>query len=844
MKKVIIVLVLGILISLISNTLLAQVIVPEPPRGLSAATVENSDGTFDAKLSWFISENNVAPFPKGFHIYQTTLQDNFKTTQLLDEISSKQGVYQYFYIVKNLKPGIYEFYVTSFIGTSESKPSNPVHVWLEKHEPFIKIVSQPPTLAYVGKMYNYQVQVHSNINCPIDDFGFDGTPPTGMTISKNGLLEWVPKEVGEHVVTVRAGTSCKINVEPARQTFKIVVDHQPTNDESYIRIVSKAPTRGEVGIQLSYQVVVETNSQCSVKYKLVDGNMEGAVIDENTGLLVWTPFDVGKFGCVVVAYLSCDTNITAFQRLFIEVSPSVKKRCFGVHLIGSAKFVDGSPVPTGFVYAWKLSSKDNRTDVVHINPIKKGVFEFYLAEGTYVFEFIGDLFEHTFYDNAKRFIDAVRIKYECDSNKHIEKTLEVYLIEKPKPIFYTVSGYVNSMKDDAPISATVDFIPVDFLNYPDKRANYGSFSSFVVKTDKDGYYEIQLPNTFSYIAHAMPTNKSEYYDQYYQLSDSPYLANIIELKNNRGDINFRLKPIEKPNNGFTGIVVDNFKMPIQARVLAILVRPKLQLDTPKNAVVNVAETNENGYFKFVNLIPGDYVLLSIPKDKQFAPGYYKMNDFATLSWKDASIISVDEVMIQMIFEIKHRERLQLKGLVRFEGQIFDFSDLVKQENNPQCYGSTIDQALVVAKSIDGNVIQYFVTGKDGKFVLEELPPTSFRIFLSKVGYKEVEATYLGDYETNFAFNYNFYLDKEVNEVQDCKNHTVYLNEQNLIVSLDDAFELKNIQIFDVFGSLLPVVIYSNGKSVTIDVSSYPVGVYFVRIITDKDSILTKFIILR
>ncbi|MFN3781631.1 MAG: hypothetical protein ACK4SO_05605, partial [Candidatus Kapaibacteriota bacterium] len=219
MKRVILVPILGILIFWFSSSLSAQVNVPNPPQGLSATTNENSDGTFDVKLTWFIGEHNFAPYPKGFHIYQTTFQDNSNTTKLLDEISANQRINQYFYVVKNLKPGTYEFYVTSFIENSESKPSNRVRVVLEKHEPFIKIVSQPPTLAYVGKRYYYQVQVHSNINCPIDDFGFVGTPPAGMTISKNGLLEWVPQDIGEYVVTIRAGTSCKINVEPAQQTF-------------------------------------------------------------------------------------------------------------------------------------------------------------------------------------------------------------------------------------------------------------------------------------------------------------------------------------------------------------------------------------------------------------------------------------------------------------------------------------------------------------------------------------------------------------------------------------------------------------------------------------------------
>ncbi len=844
MRRVFLIPVLGILISWFSGSLVAQVDVPNPPQGLSIKTNENLDGTFDANLSWFINNNNFAPFPHGFHIYQTIFQKNIVSTQLLDEISAKQGVYQYSYVVKNLKPGTYEFYVTSFIGKAESRPSNTVRVVLEKHEPFIKIISQPPIYAFVGVKYLYQIQVHSNINCPIDEFGIDGTPPKGMTISKKGLVEWVPQDVGEYEVTVRAGTSCKINIEPARQTFKIIVNKQGHNDQSYIRIVSKPPTKGIVGVPIYYQVVAESNVRCPIKFKLTDGNMDGAVIDENTGLLTWSPKEVGQFGCVVVAYLSCDTNIVAIQKLCIEIQAAQEHPKHCVHLVGSAKFADDTPVSNGLVYAWKLDANDNQTNVVFKTFIKHGVFEFYLPVGTYVFEFYGEMFEHVFYHNAKRFVDAVRIKFECIDNETIEKTLEVVLPEKPKPIFYTVSGYVNSMKDDAPILALVEFIPVEFLNYPEKRINYGAFSNFVAKTDKDGHYEILLPNTFSYIAHAIPLNKEEFYDQYYQLSSSPYLADIIELKNDRGDINFRLKPIEKPNNGFTGIVVDKDRNPIQSRVLAILVRPKFQNNIPKDAIINVVETNENGYFRFVNLIPGDYVLLSIPKDKHFAPGYYKMNDFATLSWKEATIITVDDVMIQMIFEIKHRERLQLKGLVRIEGQLFDVTGLAKQDNKPQCDEIPLDQALVAAMNIDGNVIEYFVTGKDGKFILEELPPTTFKIFVTKVGYKELEATYSGDYESNFAIRSNFYLQKEVSEVQEGGEYAINLNENNLILSFDDGLELRNVRIFDVFGNSLPIQIFANEKILSIDISSYPSGVYFANIITTKGILQTKFVIVR
>lgn len=844
MKKLILSLLVGMLFAFQSFPSFSQNIVPNPPQQLSAIPEELSDGTYNVTLHWVVGD--FGAFPQGFKIYKTIFQNGMVTTFLEAELQAKQGEYKYSYVVKNLQPGTYEFYATAFIGKAESKPSNTVRVELIKTKPFIKIISQPLTIAYVGKKYIYQVKAQTNINCPIDIFELEGNVPDGMTISKTGLIEWTPSTAGKYEISVKVGTTCKINVEPARQTFVIIVYENSNDNKPYVRIVSQPPTIAFVGIQLTYQVVVETNIRCPVKFKLIDGNMAGAEIDENTGLFTWTPEQTGTFATVIVAYLSCDTNVLAYQRLCINVKESNQGQKHCAHIIGSAKFQDDTPVPNGFVNAWKLDGNDKQTNIVFKTLIKNGNFEFFLPEGTYVFEFYGDLFEQRFYMDAVKFKDATRVKLLCQNNQTNDYTLEMILQKKPEPIFYNVSGLVKSSKDDTPILAVVEFIPVEFLFNPDKRQNYGVVTNFVTKTDQNGKYQIKLPNNFTYIAHAIPSNTLDYQDQYYYLSKSPYLADIIELEGDRDDINFLLEPFEKYNNGFSGIVVDKDRNPIQSRVLAIMLQSKQQnFYAQKGTVVRVVETNDNGQFTFKNLPQGDYILLSLPKDKQFTPGYYKANDFATLKWKEATVITVDQSMIQIIYEIKHRNRSSWKGLVRFEGQVIDASENIKIENQPQFnQTNVVSEALVCALDEEGNIIDYYITDANGSFILETLPPTTFKILVSKVGYKDTEVTYTGDYENNFAYNTNLYIEKEVSQVPENIDLLVSQTEHNLIITFKEEFSVGKVEIFDTYGNSIRPRYSQFSNNLRIDISNLNSGVYFVTIQRNNEIIKTKFIIVR
>jgi hypothetical protein len=85
------------------------------------------------------------------------------------------------------------------------------------------IISQPPTVAAVGRLYTYQVQVQDpTARAVIDTLKFSlATAPPGMTIdSSKGLVQWIPKSSG--VFPVGIVVSGRLS-RPATQSYKLTV---------------------------------------------------------------------------------------------------------------------------------------------------------------------------------------------------------------------------------------------------------------------------------------------------------------------------------------------------------------------------------------------------------------------------------------------------------------------------------------------------------------------------------------------------------------------------------------------------------------------------------------------
>ncbi|MCX7879156.1 MAG: T9SS type A sorting domain-containing protein [Ignavibacteria bacterium] len=807
-----------------------------PPHNLNITCTE-LNGSYQVNLTWNI--DNQGTFPKGFNIYQKTIHFGTSKTSIVGILKAIQGKYEYHYTIPNVLPGVYEFYVTSYIThpdgkVLESKPSNIVRIDLTNQKLFIRIVSQPPVFAYVGVKYVYQVYVQTNINCPVDIFELSNTRPEGMKISNKGLLEWIPTSEGIYEVSIKAGTSCKINVEPAIQTFRIHVVRPDTHsNKPFVRIVSQPPTTAMVGVPWIYRVVTESNIRCPVEIRFQSINMDGAIFKPDESTVYWLPKEKGQFAGIVEAILTCDTNVRALQRICIGVVDNPQPMKYCVHIKGTAVFDDDTPVENGVAVAWKLDINDKQTNVYFKTYIKNGQFDFYLPEGTYIMEFYGEKFERMFYTNGTRPIDATRLKFVCEDTTVQVCEIQMVVRKLPEPEVFNVSGYVLSAIDNTPVMAIVEFIPLELFYNKENKDKYGVISKNIAKTDQNGFYSIPLTNNFTYIAHAIPLDKENYLDQYYKEVSSPYQADILELKKDLENINFYLKSPERRTNSITGIVMDKDRNPIESFVFALMTKPSPNSKYFKPYHSQVVETDAEGLFIFKNLPYGEYVLLSVPKDKAYVPGYYKMGDFATLKWREATRISVNDNMITIVYEIKHRTRTGFRGLVQVAGKVYTGVNLFKSNNQPQCdYGDPLSEVLVYVTDVNGDFLNYSLTDASGKFVIDELPPTRMVLYATKFGFKDYVESFYSDYVSNFNIDMAFALESEFLEVEGIEEPPFSISRvgQLLTIHFGENVESGKIALTDILGRTITLKPINGEKTTVLDLENLNSGLYFINLI--------------
>ena len=416
---------------------------------------------------------------------------------------------------------------------------------------------------------------------------------------------------------------------------------------------------------------------------------------------------------------------------------------------------------------------------------------------------------------------------------------------------FEVSGKVTSEKDGLPLFTVVEFIPVEMMNGQNKNGSPIN-TQFMTKTDADGKYSIKLPNTFTYIAHALQPANSKYLEQFFDGVDSPYEADILELTADVTDINFILKSRINTTNGFAGTVKDSIGNPIKARVMAYLIKPADPSYIKK--FMQQTETGPDGGYMFSILIPGDYVVLSIPADKQFLPGYYRTGDYASLKWKDATKITVGNVMLDMIFEIKHKLRTGLKGVIRVDGVVSDLAGNIKKDDTPLKGNMGLSGALVFVFDENGNVSDYTITDQAGVFSLIEVAQGNNRLMIDKPGYVTYQEGVTNDYEKNFSSNFNVGMEPEgtsdAPELNfDIQGYKIYPipSTGNATIEFNANAGTGRIVICNLIGSDIEAMNVETIEGINqfkLNLNNLSSGLYFVKVIMNGKSVIIPLTINR
>ncbi|MFA6571738.1 MAG: carboxypeptidase regulatory-like domain-containing protein [Bacteroidota bacterium] len=811
---------------------------PNPPMNFAAAIEETAVENF-IKLTW--TRDNSGPQPDAFNIYMMpekvdTPPPDIKPYLSIRNINSMQD---FKYYVQHLKPGWYSFYMTSVIftqsGPLESDPTQIVQIEIFQ-QPFLSIDPIPPVNIKLGERVTIKLHVQSNLKCPINwsfDPNYDGTPPPEWaTIDPiSGQLVLAPDKEGTFIIAVRAVMQCDPERLEAATKIMVKVGQQGGND-AFIRFVSQPPMQVMVNTDYFYQPRIETNLNCVFNFELQGELPEGLTFDPANGAIKGIPTKPGHYSFAIRAFFpDCTPKIEAFQKIPLDVMMNTRPEPCAI-LTGSVAFDDGTPVPNGFVKIVSVE-KSNTISGSAVN-INNGEFRITLPKGIYAVCAGGNGIVTEWYEDVKEIKEATNIELNCADSVHIS----MVVAKLPEPKTFNASGKVVREDDGSPVGAMVEFIPVG-TGFNDINGKMKP-PVFATRTDEQGNYIIKLPGDNAYIAHAISAMSSvRFCDQYYSQVTSPLEADIIDMDADKTGIDFALKVCDNTKYSFGGTVVNEANEPIRSKVMAHLIKP--QNPTPGNKnFVQAVETDDAGNYKFNNLLPGDYVVLSAPFEKQYIPGYFKVDDFATLLWREATVISVNDQMIDVVFEIKHKKRQGITGVAHINGTIQQKNGSIgKYGNETLVDAQPIAGAFVFVKNSANEVIDYAFSDGTGKFNLTELAQGAYTLVADKIGFNPVNYQVNTDYKDNSLVNLNLEIELMVTAVDD-QTDLIQSKLQVYPAPTDDVANIKffsnggtaNISVYNEIGEMVlsfAVDMQSGVNQFSFLTGSLANGAYFVRI---------------
>lgn len=176
-------------------------------------------------------------------------------------------------------------------------------------------ITSEPTITPLNSGNTFQYQVTALDSDPGDLVAFSlSQAPAGMTISPNGLIEWVPAldQAGQHSVVVLATDIAGLFDQ---QSFSLTVNAAPTAPQ----ITSVPVTTGETAVSYQYQVIATDVNGDALAFSLTQAPT-GMVIDATTGLISWTPADNQAGNFAVTVQVADPGSLTDTQSFTIAVA--------------------------------------------------------------------------------------------------------------------------------------------------------------------------------------------------------------------------------------------------------------------------------------------------------------------------------------------------------------------------------------------------------------------------------------------------------------------------------------------------------------------------------------------
>lgn len=582
-----------------------------------------------------------------------------------------------------------------------------------------------------------------------------------------------------------------------------------------------------IGDDYSETVTAETSDGSEVRYVLVEAP-DGMTIDAETGEISWTPEVAGPYTVRVKAHIDGEPQAAAFLTWMIMVFECEDRPVISGTVLDQAD----RAIPRGIINVFKEYPDSDSVQYYGTYHFEQGEYEIELDKGTYYLQFVAGR-EGVWYENANSLENATPITIDC--GEEFEANV-VMFVDDPN-FYYLIYGTVVADYGGDPI-------PYARVQFFAQRPNSDEIQTFNTFANAEGEYEILLSENFNYIAYAFAMQDStgdgpEYIGMYYDQTDDAAEAIEIELTGDM-EINFRLPYRPDYENWFEGTLVDENLAPIPNGFAIAFLVDAGPYDQEHLYVGRTARTDDEGFFRFINLIPGEYVVLALSWDRMsHIPGYYKFDAFAVRMWEEATRIPVYEEGDAGDIVVKLRNRQQFSGGGGMRGNCRRGGGTIKIGDAP-AGADAIAGALVFAIDENDQVTDFDVTDHNGEFNLSGLPWGDYTVMANKVGYKTLTQTTEVD-ETTTSRDFTFSLDLEedpssVDETNLLETASVYPNpaDGDIFLSFEAGAGTTRISILNSLGeTALAWEIETNPgfNSINYDVKSLPAGAYYVKIQT-------------
>lgn len=629
-----------------------------------------------------------------------------------------------------------------------------------------------------------------------------------------------------------------------------VVKERKNHKHYYIEVLNYPSETAVIGEEYSYTPEVETNIE-NPEYEFLliefpNGHQipEGMQLNEITGEITWTPTEEQKgtyyIGLKIIAETE-DRTISTVIPVFISVPFCEDLSTITINVFDENE----NPMDSAFAVILKIKDDINKPMNGKQNPVVNGTVEIDdIDAGTYLIGVYAYGYYENWYDDARIMYNATPVEIDCND----ELEFDFYMEEVEMPDFYSLSGQVR----DAETQEGIPYARVSIFTDDDVRHGLAP----VVFTDEDGYYSFnKLPDNADYVVRAekgivtiqdgdsiyIKNYLPQYYDHVSDFSE----ATEIELTEDTENIDFDLERVPEYENSISGTLYGEDSVLIEEGFLvAFLVNTD---DFHKGHMYyGITDFIEDGTFELDKLIPGEYVLVAFDAAFVYLPGYYVEGDVATMKWKDATRITVEEDSDVSGIEIYLPDRQGMWGGGIIRGRIARGEDggIIPGNDEPALSG-----AMVFLVDENGEIVTSDESNIDGSFSIENVNMGSYKLVVDKIGFNSFE-TMINVDEEEEVIQRDVVLNVDIlNSVEDnpVESAFVYPNPATDNISVSFMAESNNsiIKISDALGNVVIEKDLSTAtglNSINLDIKQLSAGAYYINISSGTDNTSIPFIV--